>query len=229
MTRIPTPILLFYLSNKHFPTQITLSFHSQSSGSLCQGVHGIPSPSKAPTPTQSQTFRLLLLLPIALILRFCFFFFTEHRENSRGEQRRNRLPNHEDREEARDSDRRGVQRRRPWRASCQIGRRGRPYRSSTGSVELPQRVVDCRRCVSHWCAGELEKGIRFSVWLVRKCGKIREIEFVLFWADYAYVVDCWSWFQFHWVLVKFVLFIIFLINVYSSSSIWIMIQLLANV
>ena len=160
--------------------------------SLSHGVHGFPSPSKAPTPTQSQTF---LLLPIMLILRLCFFFFfffTEHRENSRGEQRRNRLPNHEDREEARDSDRRGVQRRRPWRASCQIGRRGRPYRSSTGSVELPQRVVDCRRCVSHRCAGELEKGIRFSVWLVRKCGKIREIEFVLFWADYAYVVDCWS-------------------------------------
>ena len=184
----PNPAL--YLTNISQCKSHSVFIHRAQRVSLSHGVYGFPSPSKAPTPTQSQTF--LLLLPITLILRLCFFFFTEHRENSRGEQRRNRLPNHEDREEARDSDRRGVQRRRPWRASCQIGRRGRPYRSSTGSVELPQRVVDCRRCVSHWCAGELEKGIRFSVWLVRKCGKIREIEFVLFWADYAYVVDCWS-------------------------------------
>jgi hypothetical protein len=122
------------------------------------GVHGLPNPPKP--PTQTKAF-LPLPLPNTLTHRLRYSF-TEHREDPRGEQRRNRLPNHEDREEARDSDRCGLQRRRPRRASREIGRRGHPHRPATGSVELPKSVVDRRGCDSHWCAGEREISFLFG-------------------------------------------------------------------
>lgn len=75
------------------------------------------------------------------------------REDSDSEQRGNSLQDREDREEAGDSNRRGLQRRRQGLPPRGILRRGHTDRPTPSPPQLPQRPFHCRRSPAFRCPG----------------------------------------------------------------------------